>query len=94
LAQAALLHKNSPLSAIRCGRYVYIHYWEKALSPAGGRSHELFDLQNDIGQSENILSRMPGVAALMRDMLMQHLRASGCEIPVANPRYGASAGAE
>jgi arylsulfatase A len=80
--------KNSPLSAIRCGRYVYIHYWEKALSPAAGRPHELFDLQDDIGQSENIHSKMPGVAALMRSMLMQHLKAAGCEIPVANPQYG------
>ncbi len=80
--------KNSPLSAIRCGRYVYIHYWEKQLSPTGGRSHELFDLQKDIGQTENILNQMPGVAALMRDMLMQHLKAAGCEIPAVNPQYG------
>lgn len=80
--------KNSPLSAVRCGQYVYILYWENELSPAGGHPAELFDLKADIGETKNIIAEKPEVAARLRGMLMKHVRDSGCEIPRVNPQYG------
>lgn len=76
-----------PMSAVRCGRYKYVIYWEKELSPYGGRPNELFDLEVDIGETRNIAGAYPEVAARLKKMLLQHLRDSDCELPVVNPQY-------
>ncbi|MEA2067739.1 MAG: sulfatase-like hydrolase/transferase, partial [Verrucomicrobiota bacterium] len=78
---------NPPLSAVRFGRYKYIIYWEKELSPYGGRPNELFDLEADIGETRNIAGAHPEVVARLKKMLLQHLRDSGCELPMVNPQY-------
>lgn len=85
---------NSPLSMILGGRYKYILYWENMLSPAGGHPAELFDLEADIGETKNIITEQPEVAARLHEMLMRHVRESGCEIPIANPQYGSFQGLE
>lgn len=79
--------RNPPLSAVRSGRYKYILYWETELSPAGGRPHELFDLEADIGETNNLVDEKPEVAARLHQLLLRHVEESGCEIPKVNPQY-------
>ncbi|AKJ63651.1 sulfatase [Kiritimatiella glycovorans] len=80
--------RNGPLSVIRCGRYKYIHYWETELSPAGGPPHQLFDLEQDIGETDNLVREKPEIADRLRKMLMAHLEEVDAELPEVNPRYG------
>ena len=79
--------QTPPMSAVRCGYYTYIMYWETELSPAGGRPNELFDLEADIGETENIIKEKPEVAARLHKLLMKHIAESGCEVPQINPQY-------
>ncbi len=79
--------ETPPVSSVRRGDFVYLHYWEKALSPYGGRAHELFDLSSDIGQSRNLIDAEPEKAAELRQLLLDHLTKIRAEIPQANPAF-------
>jgi len=79
--------RNTPLSVIREGKWKYILYWETLLSPHGGPPHELFDLEADIGETNNLAGEKPEIAQRLRLKLLEHLLASECEIPAINPAY-------
>jgi arylsulfatase A-like enzyme len=79
--------RNPPMSSVRIGDWVYLHYWEEALSPFGGRPHELFDLSEDLGQTTNLAAERPEVVARLRAALLEHLEAIDAEIPRINPDF-------
>jgi arylsulfatase A-like enzyme len=67
-------HHAEPGSAIRAGDWKLIHYYED------GRQ-ELYNLKNDIGESENLASSMPEKAAEMKTQLDAMLKEHGAKIP-------------
>ena len=69
-----------PGSAIRMGDWKLIHYYED------GRQ-ELYNLRNDIGESDNLAGRMPEKAAEMRAQLDAMLKEHGAKIPSPDPAY-------
>ena len=64
-------------SAIRIGDWKYLHFYED------GR-RELYNLKNDIGESDNLAKRMPEKAAAMKAQLDAMLKEHGARIPTSN----------
>ncbi|MCA8967302.1 MAG: sulfatase [Planctomycetes bacterium] len=65
---------NAMASAVRAGRYKYIHHYDDD-------AHELFDLGADIGEQHNLIAEDPARAKQLREMLMAWLEATGAELP-------------
>jgi arylsulfatase A-like enzyme len=71
---------SKPASAIRFGDWKFIQYYED------GRQ-ELYNLKNDIGESDNLAGSMPEKAAEMKALLDAMLKEHGGKIPVPDPNY-------
>ena len=69
---------SKPGSAIRSGDWKLIHYYED------GR-RELYNLRDDIGESENLSGRLPQKAAAMIAQLDAMLKEQGAQIPSSDP---------
>jgi arylsulfatase A-like enzyme len=69
-----------PGSAIRIGDWKYLHFYED------GR-RELYNLKNDIGESDNLSGRMPEKAAEMKALMDAMLKEHGAEFPSADHDY-------
>jgi arylsulfatase A-like enzyme len=76
-----------PKSAFIKGDYKYIKYWETELSPHGGRKNELFNLEKDLGETDNLADAMPGKVKHMDRLLKERLREVNAQMPVVNPGY-------
>ncbi len=68
-------HQQNRLgSAIREGQYKLIRNYDDD-------SHELYDLQNDIGEQENLAEQSPALAQRLADKLDTWLRETGAKMP-------------
>ena len=65
---------SRPGSAIRAGDWKLIHYYQD------GR-RELYNLNDDIGESHDLAGRLPEKAAAMKARLDAMLRDQGAKIP-------------
>jgi arylsulfatase A len=72
-------HHAEPGSAIRSGDWKLIHYYED------GRQ-ELYNLKNDIGESDNLFGRMPEKVAEMKALLDAMLEEHHAKIPSPDPQ--------
>jgi arylsulfatase A-like enzyme len=68
---------SEPGSAIRVGDWKYLHFYED------GR-RELYNLKDDIGESQNLIQSMPEKAAEMKAMLDAALTEHGAKIPISS----------
>ncbi|MDP6537932.1 MAG: sulfatase-like hydrolase/transferase [Planctomycetota bacterium] len=74
--------RTTPSGAVRAGRYKLLEFFED------GRT-ELFDLQDDPGESEDLAAAMPERAAALRARLVSWRESVGAPVPVErNPRFG------
>ena len=73
-------HHSSPAGAIRQGRWKLIEFYDE------GRV-ELYDLENDLGEQENLAERDPARAQAMQRDLAAWRESVGAEMPTANPDY-------
>ncbi|MCP4313864.1 MAG: sulfatase [Bacteroidetes bacterium] len=73
-------HSAVPGSAIRSGDWKFINYY-------GDGRQELYNLKDDIGESDNLCGRMPEKAAKMKAMLDDMLKEHGAKIPAPDPDY-------
>jgi arylsulfatase A len=68
-------HKsNRPGGAIRAGQYKLIRRYDDD-------SIELFDLYDDLGENQNLASKLPEVATRLNDHLQRWLNATGAQLP-------------
>jgi arylsulfatase A len=74
---------GKPSSAIRRGKHKLILFFEDDRV-------ELYDLQNDIGESRNLAAEQPAKAADLKRRLQAWLRETGAQIPSPNPGYDAA----
>ena len=74
---------GSPQSAIRLGDYKLIKYFE-------GNKTALFDLATDIGEKQNLVTKMPEKGAELEARLDAYLASVNADIPVVNPDYDPS----
>ncbi len=71
---------SKPASAIRVGDWKFIKYYED------GRQ-ELYNLKRDIGESQNLVKRMPEKAVELKTRLDAMLKEHGAKIPRRDPRF-------
>ena len=70
-------HNPGPYSIIREGDWKLIKFYE---GPT-----ELFDLKNDLGETRNLASAMPGKVRELEGRLLAHLKSVGAKMPKLNP---------
>ena len=70
----------TPFSAVRSGNFKLLQFFED--------SHlELYDLQNDIGETKNLAGAMPKKAAELKTKLEHWREEVGAQLPAPNPGY-------
>lgn len=70
--------------AIRTERYRLVE-WKKIGAPAETAEYELYDYQTDPEERENLIDKLPDVAAQLKKILAQYPEAA---IPVTQRRQG------
>jgi arylsulfatase A-like enzyme len=73
-------HSAIPGSVIRDGDWKLIYFYE-------GERTELYNLREDIGESENLADRLPEKTAKMKAQLDDALKEHGAKIPVPDSDY-------
>lgn len=71
---------DSPHSAILKGNMKLIHFYET------GENH-LFDLQADIGETNNLAAAKPELASMLAEHLADYLKDVGAQMPRPNPNF-------
>jgi len=72
-------HAPGPYSIIRQDQFKLIKFHEGI--------HELYDLQQDLGEQHNLAAEMPEMVEQLDARLMRELRAMHARLPVVNPNY-------
>ena len=72
-------HAPGPYSIIRKGKYKLIKFWEGI--------YELYDLQKDLGEENNLATSKPGLVKKLDSELLARLKADGAKLPRANSEY-------
>ena len=75
---------GDPASIVRKGKYKLIYYWETDES-------ELYDLEQDLGETTDILSENEILATSLKDALFKHLDKQNVLLPEPNPYYSEEA---
>lgn len=70
----------SPHGVIRKGRFRLIEHYD-------GTQAELYDLENDIGETVNLIYSMPEKSKELLTDIHQWRRKVGAQMPTLNPRY-------
>ncbi len=79
-------HPVSPASAVREGNYKLIEWIEKSVTGAGG-ALELYDLEKDPGERDNLAQKMPDKAAELHRKLEAWRKAVNAQWMELNPDY-------
>jgi len=66
--------KNDMGSIVRAGDYKYVHHYDNG-------DHELFNLDDDIGERTNLFAEEPEVVARMQGLLTAWLKETDAELP-------------
>lgn len=74
---------DGPHSAIRLGKLKLIHFYEDD-------SLALFDLDNDIGERNDLAQRMPQEAKMLKNRLDEYLTAINAQMPTPNSNFDPS----
>lgn len=69
---------TTPQSSLRLGNYKLIRFWEDG-------THRLFDLDQDIGETQDLAPSMPERAAELEARLMRYLDEIDAQLPTVNP---------
>jgi uncharacterized sulfatase len=77
---------EAPCGAIRKGKYKLVEWYIPTIWNLDGQI-ELFDLENDLDESDNLAEKMPDKAAELRKQLHQWRERVGAQMPVKNPDY-------
>lgn len=56
--------------------------------------YELYDLDNDIGESTDLVDKHPLLVARLAAILDQYIKETGSLVPIENPRYNHSEAVE
>jgi arylsulfatase A len=77
----------SPGGAIRSGKWKLIEWYEKSILDAGEPAYELYDLENDIGESVDLSQTEKEITKKLSEMLAEWRREVNAQMPVPNPNY-------
>jgi arylsulfatase A-like enzyme len=80
---------GSPASSIRVGRWKLIHNYATAGVGARNNKHELYDLEADVGEMNNVARAHPEVVQAMSAQLDAALKQMNALVPIPNPSFRA-----
>ncbi|MEM1442624.1 MAG: sulfatase [Verrucomicrobiota bacterium] len=72
-------HDPGPYSIIRQGNWKLIKFWEGI--------YELYDLENDLSEANNLATEMPEKVEVLNALLLAQLNETGARLPKENPDY-------
>ena len=72
---------GKPASALREGKYKLIHFYEDD-------TLELYDLEQDLDESDNLAENLPEIRDQLFDKLKAWLNQTNAKLPIPNPEYG------
>ncbi len=78
-----ILWADRPATAVRRGRYKLIRYFERN----NGRSLELYDLEEDQGEQNNLAAKMPEKTQELEKEILAWLDEAQAWLPIDNPDY-------
>jgi len=73
-------HHSTPAGAVREGNWKLIEFYEDDHA-------ELYNLEDDVGEQNNLAAKMPERAAALRDKLRRWRKSVGAPVPAPNPDY-------
>jgi len=73
-------HHSRPAGAIRAGDFKLIEFFDDG-------SLELYNLEEDLGETKNLTAEKPGLAAKLQKQLAAWRERVGARMPTPNPRY-------
>lgn len=76
---------NYPTHAVRSGKWKLMRVYGEG--PDQSPDLRLYDLESDIGETENLAARFPGLVKKLQKQLDLHIREVGDFIPANNPAY-------
>ena len=76
-----------PGAAIRSGKWKLIEWYEKSILNNGESAYELYDLENDIGESVNLAGRENDIVKKLSGELDRWRGEVDAQMPVQNPNY-------
>ena len=71
---------TGPSGAVRLGKYKLIEWYEPMLL-GGEKNVELYDLENDLSESQDLANEMPEKARELRNMLIAWRKSVGAQMP-------------
>ena len=77
--------KNLPSTSVRKGKWKLIRVYGEGEDCSPG--YELYDLAEDIGESNNLAGDMPEKVRELDALITQHLKRTDAIVPIPNPRY-------
>jgi arylsulfatase A-like enzyme len=77
----------SPTSSIREGRWKLIHNYATAGEGANPSTYELYDLESDIGETNNLANQRPEIVDTLQKQLDAELKSMEALVPIANPYF-------
>ena len=88
-----LLWGLTPSASIRLGNYKLIEFFGDRVDSTGkylqGYHLELYNLEEDLGETKNLASEHPEITADLKAKLHQWYQTNQVEIPIQNPHYDA-----
>jgi arylsulfatase A-like enzyme len=75
---------NRSNAVIRKGKWKLRHFWDGTDNPMQQWANELYDLDADIGELNNLADQHPEIVTELKGLLMGELTAQNAHIPVAN----------
>ncbi|MFW5878165.1 MAG: sulfatase/phosphatase domain-containing protein, partial [bacterium] len=76
-----------PAGAVRSGKWKLIEWYEKSLLEGDEAAYELYDLENDIGESVNLADSEKDKTSELADDLKRWRNKVNAQMPVPNPNY-------
>jgi len=78
----------APSGAVRQGKYKLVEWFEKSIDGIGTPGAlELFDLENDLNEQNNLAPKMPQLAAELHAKLKKWRKSVGAQEMLRNPEY-------
>jgi len=80
---------NIASTYVRYGQWKLIKFYYKGED--GNHKYELYNLSEDIGETNNLAGRYPEKVRQLDELIEEHLKETGALVPILNPRYDPNA---
>lgn len=80
-------HNGPPSAAVRSGKWKLIEWYDNSIINTGNPAFELYDLENDLGETVNLADSMKTITEKLSDDLKEWRQEVNAQMPVPNTKY-------